>query len=368
MKPFVKWPGGKSGELETIHRHFPGSFERYFEPFVGGGAVYWSIGEEHPCYINDRSDELIGLYTLVREQSELFYCLIKTIDGCWRECARRCLACGRQTERLYRQWRDGAFSDDEFAREAERILTGSILPATDELCMALGLKSVRMEKNILHAVLTKFKRLRNIESSRGLQSESDVVLGMETGIKIGIYTCLRELYNGERKWLDKPAAGALFYFLREYCYSSMFRYNKKGGFNVPYGGSSYNKKTMWEKLAATRGDDVAGRLRSTTLYCLDFEEFLRQAAPDKRDLVFLDPPYDTQFSTYAQNTFDTHDQERLARVCRAMPARFLLVIKDTPLIRGLYGGFHITAFDKNYMVSFQNRNDKAAEHLVITNY
>lgn len=35
---------------------------------------------------------------------------------------------------------------------------------------------------------------------------------------------------------------ANFYFIREYCYGSMFRYNSKGEFNIPYGGMSYNKK------------------------------------------------------------------------------------------------------------------------------
>jgi DNA adenine methylase len=48
----------------------------------------------------------------------------------------------------------------------------------------------------------------------------------------------------------------------------------------------------------------------------------------------------------------------------------MLVIKNTPAIQKLYGhtGLTIRAFDKTYLVSFQNRNDRRAEHLVITNY
>lgn len=45
MKPFIKWPGGKSDELPIILSHLPVGFLRYYEPFVGGGAVYWALGE-----------------------------------------------------------------------------------------------------------------------------------------------------------------------------------------------------------------------------------------------------------------------------------------------------------------------------------
>ena len=48
----------------------------------------------------------------------------------------------------------------------------------------------------------------------------------------------------------------------------------------------------------------------------------------------------------------------------------MLVIKDTPLIRTLYEGqgLNIMAFDKTYQVSFMNRNNRRASHLLIANY
>ena len=49
----------------------------------------------------------------------------------------------------------------------------------------------------------------------------------------------------------------------------------------------------------------------------------------------------------------------------------MLVIKYTPFIYSLYEdkkGISIKSFDKKYVVSFMNRNDKSAEHLIITNY
>jgi DNA adenine methylase len=48
----------------------------------------------------------------------------------------------------------------------------------------------------------------------------------------------------------------------------------------------------------------------------------------------------------------------------------MMVIKNTEFIYGLYNkpNINMSSFDKKYLVSFQNRNDKDAEHLIITNY
>ena len=93
--------------------------------------------------------------------------------------------------------------------------------------------------------------------------------------------------------------------------------------------------------------------------------------------MFLDPPYDTEFSTYAKNVFDKNDQERLADYLKqGCECYFMLIIKNTEFILDLYKNqvdkngreIKIQKFDKKYFVSFQNRNNKEAEHLIITNY
>ena len=51
------------------------------------------------------------------------------------------------------------------------------------------------------------------------------------------------------------------------------------------------------------------------------------------------------------------------------PAKFLLIIKNTDFIQGLYGqGFHVWKFDKQYAYNVRSRNDRSAEHLIVTNY
>ena len=112
-------------------------------------------------------------------------------------------------------------------------------------------------------------------------------------------------------------------------------------------------------------------LKKTKIANGDFEDFLTKYPPTKDDFIFLDPPYDTPFSTYAKNTFDRGDQKRLADyLINDCPAKWMMVIKKTDFIADLYfdKGLNINVFDKKYLVSFMNRNDKDVEHLMIRNY
>ncbi len=117
--------------------------------------------------------------------------------------------------------------------------------------------------------------------------------------------------------------------------------------------------------------ELHAHLSHTVIENMDFEAFLHHYLLQANDFIFLDPPYDSEFSTYAQHEFSMKDQERLARyLLNDCQAKFMLVIKNTPTIFKLYNqtGLHIRTFDKRYLVSFQDRNDKNAEHLMITNY
>lgn len=101
---------------------------------------------------------------------------------------------------------------------------------------------------------------------------------------------------------------------------------------------------------------------------MDFGDFFRYIHLTERDFMFLDPPYDTDFSDYEGRAFTKKDQERLAAALRETPARFILVIKNTEFIRSLYEkDFHILSFDKRYTYNVRSRNERCVEHLIITN-
>lgn len=70
-KPFVKWAGGKRQLLPVITSHIPSKFERYFEPFLGGGAVFFSfVSKERKTkwFISDLNSDLILSYVTIRDK------------------------------------------------------------------------------------------------------------------------------------------------------------------------------------------------------------------------------------------------------------------------------------------------------------
>ncbi len=64
--PLVKWVGGKRQLMFELLKNMPKSYNRYFEPFIGGGALFFELQPENG-YISDRNPELINLYSVVRD-------------------------------------------------------------------------------------------------------------------------------------------------------------------------------------------------------------------------------------------------------------------------------------------------------------
>ena len=72
--PFIKWAGGKSQLLREISKSIPSSFDRYFEPFLGGGAVFFHLTSKEnrrvTAFLSDTNQELINTYKMVKESVE----------------------------------------------------------------------------------------------------------------------------------------------------------------------------------------------------------------------------------------------------------------------------------------------------------
>jgi DNA adenine methylase len=68
-RPFVKWAGGKSQLLVHLHKRLPKSYSRYWEPFLGGGALFFSLRPKRSV-LSDVNEDLILTYTAVRDNVE----------------------------------------------------------------------------------------------------------------------------------------------------------------------------------------------------------------------------------------------------------------------------------------------------------
>ena len=79
ITPFVKWAGGKRQLLEDIRKYIPTSYNRYFEPFLGGGAVLFDIQPEK-AVINDINKQLINVYEQLKHNSNDVISVIKEFE------------------------------------------------------------------------------------------------------------------------------------------------------------------------------------------------------------------------------------------------------------------------------------------------
>lgn len=71
-KPFIKWVGGKRQLLSELQRYLPENITDYFEPFIGGGALLWTLAPQQlrSLTINDYNAELMNAYQVVRDKPQ----------------------------------------------------------------------------------------------------------------------------------------------------------------------------------------------------------------------------------------------------------------------------------------------------------
>ncbi len=369
LQPIIKWAGGKEKELKYIIPNAP-EYNNYYEPFVGGGSVFAAIRAEH-FYINDLSTELISLYRNIATGNKAFFKYAEAIDKTWDN-AHSFFVSKPELRYKYLEYRTDNISKEKLKAFIAAFCKDNATP----ICQIFE-KDVAYDKSVLldemnKNLYRKMVRMHNLEVQKHLLPDSDLNDNIGSAIKSAVYMCLRAEYNKlSKEAVQSEYYSALFLFIRNYCYSGMFRYNDDGDFNVPYGGIAYNNKSMIKKINYYKSTALKKKFQDTTLYNLDFEAFLENANPGREDFVFLDPPYDSEFSTYAKNEFSKKDQERLANyMINKCKAKWMMIIKNTDFIYGLYNkpGINIRTFDKEYLVSFMNRNDKKVTHLLITNY
>ncbi len=165
--------------------------------------------------------------------------------------------------------------------------------------------------------------------------------------------------------LPRPQRAAHFIYLNKTGFRGLFRVNRSGAFNVPYG--AYDRRYYDpENLEA-----AAERLRTVTIRRGDFESVLEDARAG--DFAYLDPPYaplggHADFNRYTDAPFGAADHERLAACCRALAARkvaFALSNHDLPWVRELYAGFHHVVLDARRDINLRSSRRAIQELLVV---
>ena len=115
LKPLFKWSGGKRRELEHVREHAPDEFGRFYEPFVGGGAVLFDL-QHHTNVVNDINTDVINFYRTVKNHGQTF---IEDLNGVAEEYKSLILKHEPKNREdfaplaeIYYHWRDGDHSAD----------------------------------------------------------------------------------------------------------------------------------------------------------------------------------------------------------------------------------------------------------------
>lgn len=167
--------------------------------------------------------------------------------------------------------------------------------------------------------------------------------------------------------LDVFQRAAHFIYLNKTCFRGLFRVNRDGRFNVPYG--AYDRRYYDpDNLEA-----VARSLQTVEIRFGDFELCLSDMTSN--DFAYLDPPYYKQggysdFDRYTKFKFRENDQVRLASVCRELDergVRWAVSNSDTLLIRSLFEGYNLHPIASRREINL-NSGNRDIHELLITNY
>lgn len=242
--PFLKWAGGKTRLLPLILPRFPDRMRTYYEPFLGGGAVFFAMAAARRferAVLADKNAELINVYTVVRDH------LDELIEGM-----------------------------TPYAEKAK---------------------------------------------------DSDW------------YYYVRSLKPTELNPIERAVR---MMFLNRTCFNGLYRVNRRGEFNVPFGKYLQPKVLDIPRLKA-----ASSALQGVELRCTGYVEVASEVG--RRDGIYFDPPYapvsaTSSFNAYQSGGFGPDDQAQLVDVYRRCWMRGAVAVlsnSDCELTRDLYGRLNV---------------------------
>lgn len=189
-----------------------------------------------------------------------------------------------------------------------------------------------------------------------------------------LYYQLRDQFNDRLPEMDKylvpsPICCALFVFLNKTCFNGLYRTNKKGKYNVPWGKKTeiklYDQNTFEADKILLHNVCVASR---------DFGAIENMFYGD-RVLVYLDPPYVPEkkesFTSYSPLGFTMDDQIRLRDICNTLSAKGVRIMESnscTPEIKELYKEYNIKEVSAPRSISANGNSRGQVTEVLITNF
>ena len=368
MKPLIKYPGGKYKEYEKIKQFFPKEINNYYEPFFGGGGVFFRLKNENKIQgksaINDFSKSLIDFYKSV--SGDTFGAELSKISNAW-DFIRNL------GEDIYNKFHE---------RFGELLSTKEPTPfVTEEMSRYIinrlsenkwDTHGFSLSNKIEKSLNDKLRRFQKISITDDVATVIHKCI--TTSVCQAFYFIVRDMYNdwnnhGHKNDYTMDERSAQWVFIREFCFGSMFRFGPDGDFNVPYGGYGYNSKCFTCKIENITSEDVKKAFSELNIKCGDFEDAIDTWVYSENDFMFLDPPYDSTFTDYDGNSFGKKEHIRLANCLKNCKCKWLIAIGKTDFIYELYKDYNIVEYDKTYMYQARGKYDnKHTTHLVITNY
>ena len=207
---------------------------------------------------------------------------------------------------------------------------------------------VKRDPEELSRALSDAKFQNNEESFRRLRSEFNALIGTR------------------KHPVDRAA---LLVYLNKHSYNGLWRVNRKGHYNVPFG-----KYARLNLPSSQNLEKFSRMLEGVTLMHADFGRIVRTAK--RGDFVYLDPPYHPLsktacFTDYTTGGFSFEDQKRLAAVFRRLSdkgVRLMLSNSSMPEITDLYSGFSIHTVTARRFINCNGRKRSGVSELIVTNY
>jgi DNA adenine methylase len=189
--------------------------------------------------------------------------------------------------------------------------------------------------------------------------------------RLSQYKNTKEMFYDVRaqdwKSLSPSEAAARTLYLNKTCYNGLYRVNKKGQFNTPYG--RYKNPTMCDEKHLREASKI---LKTADIVCGDYLSVLEEYAQEG-DFIYLDPPYIpvteySDFKRYTKEQFYEVDQRNLADEVKKLYKKgcyILLTNSNHPLVYELYGDFQIDVIKTRRSISSKGTK-RNGEDIIVT--